>query len=221
MQTPIQCQCWWCINPKYSWAHHQIIRGTVKEIENSFSVVWFENPKCASTSIKSVLPSRWMNKKERSLLANENFRKKYETNLFYFGFVRNPYDKFNSNYEHFKKVSLEFKDGTRTENPEKSWGLKNIDLISDMSKEEFFDYTLLNPQHHWFPQNWFIPEYCNFYKVEEFDTAIESLKEIGIKFSADIPKLNVSKAKSEISDSLKEKLAQLYWKDFYRFGYEK
>ncbi len=221
MKTPLTCRCWWCTNPNYSWSHHQPIRGTVEDFENSFSIVWFENPKCASTSIKSVFPSRPMSKRQRTRLADENFRKKYEANFYYFGFVRNPYDKFNSNYEHFKKVSLEIKKGIRLEEPEESWGLKNIESISGMSQEEFFNYTLENPQHHWFPQNWFIPEYCNFYKIEQFDDAIKSLKKKEVKLHTDIPKLNKSKNKSGISEDLKEKIFKVYWKDFERFGYDK
>lgn len=214
---------------KYRYFIHQNI------VIHKYKAIYFPIPKVASSSMKKFI-SRILNIKgskehERKSPQYYNFRefpfvkkneilKKYK-NYFKFTFVRNPYDRLVSCYEHW--IKNEFR--------------SNFDIYDsvkpEMSFEEFVKAISKIPDHisdgHFRSQHTFITDrkgnlLVNFIgKIENINTDFKKVcKKTGMPYKK-LSRINKKAEKNyrEYYDEETKKLVQeRYKKDFEMFGYE-
>lgn len=218
---PIRCdQCGGNINnthPKISWMY----------ISHQLKSIWLENPKVASTSIKTALgiqpkgivPGDLSNPYNfvRLELPRDNVFK--FTNYYTFGFCRNPWDRMVSTWKNF------------TTGPSRIRLLTQHWKIDKPHKLSFKQFVCLVNQHqprvnhHWVPQSMFLP----IDKIEvDFIGQIESLSEawdtvaklLGIQRGlGHVYKTKHNHYSTYYDDETREVVERLYSRDISLFNY--
>lgn len=173
-------------------------------------MIYFDVPKAASSTIRSHFFDN-----DLTLSLREPVRpiKNYTT----FTFVRNPWDRFVSNWKMF------------TQKPYRKSQLESMVGSSEQSIGEFFDVIQNNRNHHWMPQSLYVPEEVGFVgRLESFTEDMERLHEMtGTRFvrSAFSEKLNPTHRLASYRDyflgrdDLVDGLAEIYKVDIDRFKY--
>lgn len=186
--------------------HHQI--KTLIHSFEKYEAIYFRVPKVASTSLLITL-----RKIDNVVEVND-----YDSSLFKFTFVRNPFDRLASCYRHVIQKGA----------------LKNIQndpsLHRDMPFGEFVDaiskIKTQNMDIHFRPQYTFIPEKPDF--IGRFENVqkdyLEVCKLIGIKNPPQLlhkNKTDKTRFEDYYDDQIISKVVKLYKKDFELFGYDK
>ncbi|MCS4057061.1 hypothetical protein GGP75_002404 [Salinibacter ruber] len=112
-----------CPETSFTWVSHE------------YQYVWYETPKCASVSLKSMLPD--IN------LAVVPSRVRRLDDYTRFGVVRNPWAKMVSNYTMFV-----------VEDHQYGWANDQIERLFEMPRDEisferFIELARRRPNHHW------------------------------------------------------------------------
>jgi hypothetical protein len=163
---------------------------------------------------------------------------------FVFVFVRNPWDRLVSRYEHLKSLLSKLNIG-KTIGPAAKINLKDFskfinkkgDLdLEDFTFKKFIYFTMKVPDAHWNPQVWFLKKRVGDLNKINFIGRFENIeqdwkavcKQVGIPFS-NFPHKNKSERKhyTEYYDdstfgavSIEEMVAKKYAEDIKQFGYE-
>ena len=191
--------------------------------------IFIHIPKTAGTSIEHFLREHGLNNLEligvRNGRSTHHYRASEIKNLFpnifhnyyKFSIVRNPYERLLSEYY---------------------WTpIKNVGFKSDKSKDEFLDYVenvikngtyFSNIYHdHFIPQYFFVYNkkinkiiVNQLFKYEDMEWVQTYLKQ-KLKIKNDFLVLNKSEKKEIWNESQKERIYNLYKKDFELFSYEK
>ena len=140
-------------------------------------------------------------------------------NYFKFAFVRNPYDKFLSEYYWCKQPGIGFKSKQSFDD-----FIKFVeDVVKNNKYFKYIDNDHFIPQYHYLFYNKKILV-GNVYKFEDINIVLPMLKE-KFKINAEIPHLNKSvnstSNKIVLTDEQKEKIYNLYKIDFDVFNYPK
>ena len=160
-------------------------------------VMWLENPKCGSSSMKHFMlkdKSRFkitqLKKKSLSEKKVKNIKTIKESprfsKIFKFGICRDPYHRIVSCYRMIK------------ESPIKGGGHS----VENVTFEGFVDKVVKEEwkNHHWAPQYWFLPtEKINFDMIFKLETLCDN-------FSIVFDKLNVNDKELEVVRPVSEKV---------------
>lgn len=195
----------YCFCPTARQASDKELEYTFTYINEKLNAIYYDIPKCASTTIRTTFFEGDMS------LVNPS--KKIE-DYFKFTFCRNPYDRVVSNYTMFTKDK---------------WRRLQISHFhnnpSAMSFSEFVEVICKYDNHHWQPQIDFVYGYdIDFIgKLENFEQDFRFVcDKIGIPHK-ELPRKNASKHKNytEYYDNeTKQIVAEKYAKDIEYFGYE-
>ena len=172
----------------------------------SAKVMWFDNPKCASTTIKSNLDLEW------SHILPKNHRE-----YFKFVFVRNPYDRMVSNWKMFTTTPFALR-------KIKSYQNHLVEDIERISFKEFVNLTDHIDNHHWDEQYYFIRSKPDF--IGRFENFQEDFNELCDKLGTQhqqLPVTNKTKHKhytEYYDDETRQIVAEKYAKDIAMFGYD-
>lgn len=178
---------------------------TFTYINEQLKTIYYDIPKCASCTIKSVFFNEAMS------LANPRADlKKY----FKFAFCRNPFDRIVSNYSMFTKISYRRKQIRQFYSSPK-----------DLLFPEFVKLVCQYTNHHWLPQYDFIHGYeIDFIGrlenlQEDFDIVCDQIGAPRHKLPHK-HKTNHKHYTEYYDDETREIVAEMYAKDIEYFGYK-
>jgi hypothetical protein len=196
-------------------------------ISHQLKAVWLENPKVASTSVKTALGIQPKGAVPGDLSNPYNFLRlplprdrlfKF-SNYFIFGFCRNPWDRMVSTWKNFTT------DKARRRLLTKHWRISQPDKLSFEQFMRLVDKNQPKVNHHWVPQSMFVP----MDKIEiDFVGRIESFSEA---WSNVIQRLNIRRSIGHIyttkhnhystyyDNETREIVERLYSKDISLFDY--
>ena len=196
----IPCACPRCSCPARAAGRYSFVY-----VSEPLRLIYYDVPKCASTTIRNVL---FQNDNALSLADPRNERSSY----FSFTFVRNPWSRMVSNWKMFTTQSARIRQ------------LKSM-TDEDLSRfDDFVDFAIRVPNHHWQPQVLFLPEPVDFVgRVENFEADFcRVLERHGLENPV-TESLNVTDHKpysAYYTDGLVDKVADFYAEDIRTFGYE-
>ena len=197
------------------------------------SLLWYNNPKCCSTTIKSIIGTTFFQSPEHG---DRKFKISKIDEYTSFGFVRNPYERIYSAYRML--VVLGVIDHTSQRAPSKP--ASNFeDFVQQVAGGDYWN-DHLDPQVNYLPVMIDNIKIDFIGKVENFNNDWMSLQKLinknYIKDIKDIPKIQpksliknlnmkVVKAeyesiKKEMSHSTLKKIQDFYKQDFKMFGYD-
>ena len=196
---------------------------------HSKKCIFIHIPKTAGTSIEQFIRNKGKNYLEligvqynRSLhhLTAHEIKKMYpyQFNIYYkFAIIRNPYDRLLSEYYWTPVKGLGYKSGKT-----KADFLYNV--INIVSKSKYSDNIYFD---HFIPQHMFVYEGKNLlvdqlFKFESLDLASTVIQK-NLDIHEPFPVLNKTDSSNRIywTQRQKEKIYELYKKDFIMFNYEK
>ena len=196
---------------------------------HSKKCIFIHIPKTAGTSIEQFIRNKGKNYLEligvqynRSLhhLTAHEIKKMYpyQFNIYYkFAIIRNPYDRLLSEYYWTPVKGLGYKSGKT-----KADFLYNV--INIVSKSKYLDNIYFD---HFIPQHMFVYEGKNLlvdqlFKFESLDLASTVIQK-NLDIHEPFPVLNKTDSSNRIywTQRQKEKIYELYKKDFLMFNYEK
>jgi len=167
-------------------------------------LVYFDIPKCASTSIRMAL---FQSDNSLSLINPKQKMSHY----FKFTFVRNPWDRMVSNWKMFTTV------------PFRIVQLKAMINANMLAFEDFVFFAKRAHNHHWQPQVHFLPEKLDFVgRVETFEKDFGELcskARIGLKTVDKKNAITGLPYWEYYTPSLVEVVREMYSEDIKRFGY--
>jgi hypothetical protein len=200
------------LNPYCDYAEcacHALKRGDgIAHVSNRLRIIWYENPKVASGSIKKLLGLPQATPTNPLIRCGKyRFSRKEPTDhlrYFKFGVVRNPWDRFVSAYEMFKTCP-----------PYYTKDMKFRDFVRKVRDGEI-------KNHHWEPQtHWVNPFNMNIFHYENLQ---EDLRPIIMM--TDVKKLshrNKNLDKKPFMDYYRSKdyylVGEMYQGDVELFGY--
>lgn len=175
--------------------------------------MWFETPKCASSSLKSMLPCS-----TRSILPSRFSRR---SDYFRFGVVRNPWAKMVSNYSMFVARQDYFRNGQI----EELFGVS----CDNLTFKRFIDLAEKIPNHHWaecyefFPTN--MDGSVDLDIVVRFENFAKEIRAIGdhLGISLDVKHRNHTKHRpyrDYYTADTRQQVAQMFEHDIEAFKYE-
>jgi len=183
-------------------------KGKFTRVSESKKLFFYETPKCASSSMKKMLHDALPDYKHGD-------PSNVDDSYFTFSVVRNPFDRFVSNYHMITTTPH------RIQNI-----LKPMFGKSTLTFEEFVENFDKKVNHHWLPMTEFHPE-----KDLSFVFRFEHLKEDMKKFKeltgVELKHIHMNrcrKPKPHYRDFFKkqewiDKVSQYYAKDLEKFGY--
>lgn len=198
-QREIYCSCPLCKCP-----YQNALKYSFVYIHEEKSLMYFDVPKCASTSIRKAFFNR---DNSYSMRDPEKELSEY----FKFSFVRNPWDRMVSNWKMFTTQPFRIKQL-------ESMTADNLDRF-----EDFVHFATHTKNHHWQPQSLFLPEELDFVgKVErfedDFNLLLNKIGEPPVKQRHD--NKTVRKNYQEYyTPSLVDIVGELYEDDVKTFGY--
>lgn len=183
--------------------------SSFKWYSDLYRYIYFETPKCASSTLKKVLPDIHM----------EYFPSKKRRRYLKFGVIRNPWDKMVSNYAMF--VGRE--DNFRNQQIEMLFGIPR----SELSFEIFIDLASKIRNHHWEQSCSFFPEQGReldiIIRFEDFregmqlvSTAIETNVNLDVRSNV----TSHSNYKEYYTHRSKDKVYEMFKQDVELFGYD-
>tara|TARA_B100001094_G_C18194728_1_gene809891 strand:+ start:3024 stop:3698 length:675 start_codon:yes stop_codon:yes gene_type:complete len=196
------------------------------------SLLWYNNPKCCSTTIKSII-GKWQRSPR---LADQKFKISKIDEYTSFGFVRNPYERIYSAYRML--VVLDTVDRITQQVPTKP--ASNFeDFVQQVAGGDYWN-DHIDPQVNYLPVMIDNIKIDFIGKVENFNNDWMSLQKLinknYIKDIKDIPKiqpksliknLNMKVVKAEYESIKKEmnfstmkKIQDFYKQDFIMFDYD-
>jgi len=197
---------------------------------HKWRTVFVQIPKNASTSIHSVLSNPTdCDNHEHELYIETLSKNDPELIESYFSFacVRNPYDRFVSNFEYYRDPDHDYR-----------WSVEFEDVVKMFYERGRFFYTTEN--RHWWPQARFIAIKKNILvdKIIRFETLDEEWSEIVDEIKNNIPEGFSTPARSMCKSNItrhregrhweeyytpetKKMVYELYKRDFEMFNYEK
>jgi len=205
------------------------MESNIMSVYHKWRTVFVQIPKNASTSIHSVLSNPTDNSHNHELyietLANND--PELMENYFSFAVIRNPYDRFVSNYEYFRDPEIGY-----------SWNFSFEELVNMFHARGRYFYT--TEEKLWWPQARFIAVknqilVDKIIRYEELDkqwpeivTEISNSTPNGFSLpSSFLQRANVSVFRENrpwqdyYTPQLKEKVYELYKRDFELFNYPK
>lgn len=197
----ILCECPRCFCP-----HRRAQRYSFTYVSESQSVIYYDVPKCASSTIRQIF---FGNNHTLSLVNPQKSLDHY----FKFSFVRDPWDRMVSNWKMF--TSQPFR-------------IKQIQSMTDQDVSRFEDFVYFARRvknHHWQPQVLYLPDKLDFLgRLETFEHDFKTLCDrIGIMPVPVIEKRNTT-ARSRYQDyytpTLVDVVAEMYAEDIQAFGFE-
>lgn len=196
----IPCACPLCRCPAREGAWYSFVY-----VREDLGVVYFDVPKCASTTIRFEL---FANDNDFSLRNPERSLDAYLT----FTFVRNPWDRLVSTWQMF------------TTDPRRVRQLRSMTDQDLSSFDDFVRFARDVPNHHWQPQVLFLPERVDFIgRLESFDDDFARLcVQLGIpprrveRRRAGAPRPSYP---SYYSRALADLVGDMYGDDVETFGY--
>jgi hypothetical protein len=191
-------------------------------------IIFIHIPKTGGTSVEDCLSLR-KKKNGYGLVINKYLRKiamqhytiqEYNTffkntNYYKFSIVRNPYERFISEYYWIPIKNIGYKGGQYIDD--------FIKYVENIVKNKHYNLTIFH--NHFIPQYNYICDIDNniiidkLFRYENMDEIKLFLKE---KYDVSLPHLNKSKNdKLEFTNLQKDKIYQIYQKDFDIFNYPK
>lgn len=198
LHLEIPCRTRQCVNMPFRWASHQ------------HKYVYFETPKCCSSTLKWSLPDCKEIRRIREDKLEEYFK---------FSFVRNPWDKMVSLYFSFFRR----KEGpTRKARTDKI--LRNLFGKTNMPFHEFIRTFPKLKDHHWAQHS----DYLEGFELDfigRFENFAEDLlivqEEIGVQLKpVHRHKTDHKKYTEYYTPGLVDIVAEAFPDDIERFGYE-
>jgi hypothetical protein len=180
-----------------------------------YNIVFIHIPKTAGSSIRRGFFKGNFEKK-----VPETFPKEWES-MFKFTFVRNPFDRFVSNYKMFTSGFLDKKNSINVSNYKLT-----IDEFFELSKKDLNYYNTSGIGFHTYPQT----HKLNFLHKADFIGRFENLEEdfkkvcelCNIKYDK-LPKWNETERlhyREYYSNKLREKITDYYREDLETLNYE-
>jgi len=159
----------------------------------------------------------------------------YDTDCKLFAVIRNPFLRTRALYTQKLLFGVELRMNGFIKSIEDidlhTWQACQTEVINIFGKDSFFNRQitfeqfvmegipiLINKEHHYFSQNYFIPEEVNqFFRMENSNEIIEAFN----IFSSDVIHTNKSKSYDNIeyTNDMKNLIYKLYFDDFKRFNY--
>lgn len=203
------------------------------EFSTKHKFLFFAVPKTASTSIRHVLKEY----SDKISIKKFNHLIKYDPlhmdqsvarnifkeagihlpkNMFEFVFVRNPYEKLCSQISYAsksKQANIDFSNVDKVLDVYENLIHKNIWFDNDL---RFYNFCL---QSYWTTN----PISSNFkvFKVEEIDSAWDSIRDELKLDLPDLPVINKSEKTITLTDGQKHRAYEIFKQDFDLFGYDK
>lgn len=174
-------------------------------VREDIDAVYFDVPKCASTTIRFEL---FGNDNDFSLRNPERSLDEYLT----FTFVRNPWDRLVSTWQMF------------TTDPRRVRQLRSMTEDDLSCFEDFVRFAREVPNHHWQPQTLFLPERLDIVgRLERFDDDYASLRarlglppQVAPRYRAGAPRPPYA---THYSRALADEVGRMYADDVEAFGY--
>lgn len=199
----IPCECPKCKCPAAGGRIYtfQYVRG---------SLVYFDVPKCASTTIRR----RVYGKDEKASLRPALLPRSRQ---YRFSFIRNPWDRAVSNWKMF------------TTQPFRINQLNSMGGAADMEFSDFLDFSKKNINHHWLPQSRYVPRDIDFIgRLEFFDRDFDVVKTVLTRsglalLSEGTEQMNRTERdhyKAYYNGKTKALVEDMYREDIERFEYE-
>ena len=187
-------------------------RSSFTWVSHKYQYVWFETPKCASSSLKSMLPDATL-----SVLPS---RFRHRSDYVRFGVVRNPWAKMVSNYSMFVRKEDTFRNGQI----EKLFGISREGL----SFERFLELAEQIPNHHWAECHDFFPKredgVVDLDAVVRFENFSREIQEVGDRLGVDFDIEHENRTdhrpyREYYTPATREQVHRMFRRDIKLFGY--
>nr|WP_272507970.1 sulfotransferase family 2 domain-containing protein [Salinibacter ruber] len=200
------------------FVYHYCVRGAFEEVHPNVSheheAIFIHIPKTAGTSVKNLVgltPGMTMHTKPTNMVHKKTW-KQYTS----FTIVRNPLDRFFSNY--FFHTSPKYEGGLTSICP----GLKEMGVREYFYRLKEVDSNHIDPQHEFITHKYSSKILDHILKLDNIKNDIKKICNIfGIK-NCTMPRKNSSgkyKHKVQIEEETLEDIINYYQKDFDLFGY--
>lgn len=187
-------------------------------------VIFIHIPKTAGTSVLKILMGKKIRRDHLSYRVYQKAQSKIFNNYFKFCFVRNPYARLVSAFEYLKNGGNQNSDLYFKELIENHYPTFEEFVLDFLNKDNVNTILLLRPQYLFVCDEKFeiMVDFCGRFENIEKDINVV-FNEIGI--SKNLEKINASNKKNfqlyYLNDKVKEKVYELYSKDFELFNYSK
>ncbi|MCB5250061.1 MAG: sulfotransferase family 2 domain-containing protein [Sulfurimonadaceae bacterium] len=192
-----------------------------KKYYDIHNIIFIHVPKSAGTSVSYAIYGQTLGHFKAKDISNtiKNFE-----DCFSFGLVRNPYDRVYSAYNFVKQNGTSVM-GVKKNSVYQSDMFESFDSfvlnwlsVVDVTKEDY----VFQPQYLFTHDDFYNQLVKKVWYVEDMSTFEKEFKELS-GLNIKINHLNQTKEnkKIELSDKVKEKIYEVYKKDFELFGYKK
>ncbi len=211
-----------------SGAYNRVNSSVVHNIEDKMiflanKVLFIHNPKCAGSSIKTLLRKKYKDDKPLLTEWHYNYNQILEKNpftaknFFKFAFIRNPFDRFVSAYYYNMSKVSDRADYHWNSYP-KSYPILeeyiNKDINDFIGSENFEKVLWPTFPVHFNKQIFFINDKRNFDVIGKYERLEEDLMKVGLKGVAKENQSSHGKYQDILSDDSMKKIEEMYDKDF-------